>query len=747
MSSQYVKIATCTLNQWAMDFEENKRRILESIRVSKEAGAKLRLGPELEIPGYGCEDHFLEPDTFHHSAEILSEIIQSGVTKGIICNFGTIFYHNSVPYNCRVAVLDDKILYIRPKMHLAGDGNYREMRWFSPWSKKGVVERHLIADCLQKATGQQFVPFGDCYLQTRETKIADEMCEELWVPESPHISLGLSGCEIFLNGSGSHHQLRKLNKRINLIVSASSRGGGVYVYSNVIGCDGGRLNFDGCSLIAVNGEVLKQGHQFSLKEVDVVTAVVDLDQVRMYRMSVNARNQQSAKLGSQSFVDALDAADSSNSTTAKSIFVDFNVSMSDTVFCQIDRPTLVRYYTAEEEIAYGPAQWCWDYLRRSGASGFFLPLSGGADSSSTATIIGSMCQMVVKECKAKNNVVIRDVRRIVKAKGNDKNYIPTDAKELSNRLFHTCYMGTENSSAETKAFANNLAHQIGSNHHSVVIDTMVSATLSVFKTVAESYRKSKKDQPKVPQYHMNGRGSPTEDKALQNIQARLRMVLAYLMAQLLRWVQGKDGWLLVLGSGNVDEGLRGYLTKYDCSSADLNPIGGICKKDLKSFLEWASKPETLGYTELGAIVKAPPSAELKPPVKGEIQKDEDEMGMTYEELTRFGKLRKINRCGPVSMFKSLVQEWGKGYGGTGLFSVEEVGNKVKRFFRYYSMNRHKMTTLTPSVHMENYSPEDNRHDLRQIFYNVQWPYQFKKIDEMVANSKTVSKAKGHRSKF
>lgn len=29
----------------------------------------------------------------------------------------------------------------------------------------------------------------------------------------------------------------------------------------------------------------------------------------------------------------------------------------------------------------------WDYLRRSGQGGFFLPLSGGADSSSTATLV------------------------------------------------------------------------------------------------------------------------------------------------------------------------------------------------------------------------------------------------------------------------------------------------------------------------------------------------------------------------
>ncbi len=46
--------------------------------------------------------------------------------------------------------------------------------------------------------------------------------------------------------------------------------------------------------------------------------------------------------------------------------------------------------------------------------------------------------------------------------------------------------------------------------------------------------------------------------------------------------------MLVLGSANVDEALRGYLTKYDCSSADINPIGGISKVDLKRFLQWGS---------------------------------------------------------------------------------------------------------------------------------------------------------------
>lgn len=33
--------------------------------------------------------------------------------------------------------------------------------------------------------------------------------------------------------------------------------------------------------------------------------------------------------------------------------------------------------------------------------------------------------------------------------------------------------------------------------------------------------------------------------------------------------------------------------------------------------------------------------------------------------------------------------------------------------------------------MQSYSPEDNRFDLRQFLYNVRWPYQFRKIDQLV----------------
>ena len=47
----YITLATCNLNQWALDFEGNRDRIIASVIEAKKLGAKLRVGPELEICG------------------------------------------------------------------------------------------------------------------------------------------------------------------------------------------------------------------------------------------------------------------------------------------------------------------------------------------------------------------------------------------------------------------------------------------------------------------------------------------------------------------------------------------------------------------------------------------------------------------------------------------------------------------------------------------------------------------------
>lgn len=78
------------------------------------------------------------------------------------------------------------------------------------------------------------------------------------MPKNPHVEYGLDGVEIIANGSGSHHELRKLDLRLNLINSSTKRNGGVYMYSNLVGCDGGRVYYDGSSMISMNGKIYSQ---------------------------------------------------------------------------------------------------------------------------------------------------------------------------------------------------------------------------------------------------------------------------------------------------------------------------------------------------------------------------------------------------------------------------------------------------------------------------------------------------------
>lgn len=78
----------------------------------------------------------------------------------------------------------------------------------------------------------------------------------------------------------------------------------------------------------------------------------------------------------------------------------------------------------------GPACWLWDYLRRSKTSGFFLPLSGGIDSCATATIVASMCRLVVKSCAKGDKQTIADARQVT-GETAETGYIPTDPQEFA----------------------------------------------------------------------------------------------------------------------------------------------------------------------------------------------------------------------------------------------------------------------------------------------------------------------------
>ena len=696
-----VKVATCSLGQWALDFAGNKDRIIKSIMMAKEQGCTYRIGPELETTGYSCEDHFYEMDTIKFSWKILGEILNTkdaagaGLTDGIVCDIGMPVLHNGVRYNCRVFCLNKKILLIRPKMWLADDGNYREDRWFTAWSKHKIpdLEEHVLADEIAQITGQKTVHFGVAILEAADVTVASEVCEELFTPESPNIMWGLEGVDIVSNGSASHFQLGKRMYRHQLIRAATARNGGVYLYSNQLGCDGNRLVFDGNSMIYKNGALLATGEHLSFQEVEVVTATINLDEVRAYRSAIVSRGIQA------------------DQRDIKAPRIKIDEFVPEFRFTKVDNtafsytPTMeVPVYEMEDEMGLSTARYLWDYLTRSPAGGFFLPLSGGVDSGSTAMMVFYMASKIVELLN--KPVVSEDDRRLsalmnTRINANVlKNYPqhrqkkdgsgtpevasghePLTAKKLMNILLHTCNMPTKNNTALIKSFASDLATGLGSFHMVAYINDAFVELKNMVANVGFGYDPAvqpDEDLSKridIPRYKLAD-GDWMENLAIQNIQARLRMLTAYYLSQILplhrynqnvigsaqwttyhqartaaiaaakeggsnaedtdvpfaskllgeakaihdKYISGKmrpnnSPFLLVLASSNADEATRGFYTKYDASAADINPIGSYSKTVLRQYLKWCITrfgSEESDFRVINDILEVVASPELTP---------------------------------------------------------------------------------------------------------------------------------------
>ncbi len=105
---------------------------------------------------------------------------------------------------------------------------------------------------------------------------------------------------------------------------------------------------------------------------------------------------------------------------------------------------------------------------------------------------------------------------------------------------------------------------------------------------------------------------PTEHRlAVANVKPRLRMTALYYLAQTHNY--------LVLGAGNKSELLVGYATKHGDTGVDLLPLGDLYKTEVWELARELGVPRE--------VVERPPSAGLWPG-----QTDEDELGITYEEL-------------------------------------------------------------------------------------------------------------------
>lgn len=681
-------LSVCSLNQWAMDFTGNQTRILESIRQAKlEYNAKVRVGPELEITGISCGEHFLEPDTIYHSWESLTGILKLTKTApfdDMLCVIGMPVNYRRELYNTAVFIFSGRILLIRPRLVQTESNTFKASRYFAAWTEKQGIVDYSLPSNIREITQQNSVPFGSAMIRSKEgLLIGAESSEELWSPIASSTSLFLQGAHIVINLSCSAFQIGKLNKLGEMIASVTRKAGGVYLYANYQGCDGSRELYDGASLIAMNGKFLKVSNQFSLNDVEVISATVDISEVDGYRCPVPSRNRQADAMVALN-LPIIDIPD--YQLTYRSLL-------------QTTKPLLqFPVFHLEEQIGYAISCYLWDYLRRSGAHGFVLPMSSNEDSIACLALLGIMCRLVMNALNCADDynrsVIAKDTERLI-------GKIPESHTQLAYELIYIVLFNSEESLTELEDLSQKLAQEIGCNFHMQDLSGIYQSFNALFEEITG----------KEPHKCCDG-GSRTENIAIRNVQARSRMAYSYFLSQLLQWVHGKFGVRLVVGSANLEDSITGTVIKYDISSADLNPIGGISKFHLEAFLIWSSRYFTcLTNLELNRELNLVRSQSLDRPPAENIYTD---------ELTSMGKLRQHHNCGPLSMFRRLCSEWS--------LSPRIIAEKVKTFFILYGKNKHKLSLMTPSINTQQLVDIDSSRPDRLVLYNVNWTAQFEAID-------------------
>lgn len=290
----------------------------------------------------------------------------------------------------------------------------------------------------------------------------------------------LAGAHIIGNGRASHHSLRKMDGRLEVITSAISKTGSVFLYSNQRSFDRGRLYFDGCSQILLNGDVIHMASRLVFApDVEFVLAVVDNEYIISHGAKHTARSEQAVLKQASNPIPRI--------RHRKEPFAQYKVSRVVKPTPPLPQANISRG-SAEEEISRGPACWLFNYLRRSGLNGFFLVLSSGADSTITLAILATMCYLVVSAvymlspymaaCPVSNGIksddvddeerehkrkeLLRDVRGIT---GADSDYVTKELRELASRIVHTSYMRRGSALlSETQRRACAVAHDVESYH-------------------------------------------------------------------------------------------------------------------------------------------------------------------------------------------------------------------------------------------------------------------------------------------
>ncbi len=304
-----------------------------------------------------------------------------------------------------------------------------------------------------------------------------------------------------------------------------------------------------------------------------------------------------------------------------------------------------------EELTQALALALFDYLRKSRARGFVLSLSGGADSSSCAVFVSEM------------------VRRAAKEIGLDKLYsilqlaVPNGGASVSDAIHQllTCaYQGTKNSSQATFDAARLLANSINAKfHHWTIDDEVDSYTGKIENAIGRKL------------------SWETDDVAMQNIQARTRSPIIWMLANINQAV--------LLTTSNRSEGDVGYATMDGDTSGSLAPIAGLSKPFIIQWLRWAET--SLGYEGLHAVNSLQPTAELRPP--DSKQTDETDL-MPYPILEEIERHAIFHHKSPLAVYESMK----------GACEDALLKSYIRKFFRLWAANQWKRERFAPAFHVD-----------------------------------------------
>lgn len=626
-----ILVAAATLNQTPLAWEGNFANIRDAIREAKRARAQIVCLPELCVTGYGCEDAF-------HSAGIVEEALEYGIrvareASGIVVAFGMPLSVSGAVYNVAALAVRGKIVGFVAKQNLAGDGIHYEPRWFKPWPR-GVVSSVTIR-------GRE-VPVGDISFSLDGINVGFEICEDAWVADRPGLRLAQRGVDLILNPSASHFSFGKQEVRKRLAVEGSRAFGVGYVYANLLGCEAGRLIYDGDTVICSHGAIVSEGERFSFKDVVVTTGVVDIERSRISR-----RRQASFRPDMTSRDDRVDVP---------------GVAIARTRRASNGRDS--SRMTKHEEFLYAVTLGLFDYMRKSKSEGFVVSLSGGVDSSAASCLVALMVERACKDLGM--NGFKKKLSYISWMK-----QARTEPHVMKN-ILACIYQRTPQSSKITSAAAVGLAKELGAEFYDVDISKLVAGYEELISK-ATGVKLSWKEH----------------DLPLQNIQARVRSPSVWLLANMRK--------ALLLSTSNRSEAAVGYTTMDGDSSGGLSPLGGIDKAYLRTWLVWLEREGVKGlksYPSLKRVNQQAPTAELRP--LKDKQTDEKDL-MPYEVLDTIERYAIRDKLLPEDVLQLVTEQYG------GRYKESDLTAWVIRFFTLWSINQWKRERYAPSFHLDDES--------------------------------------------